>query len=101
LVPRRAAPSELYSPPGPFRWPAIIDACLVTFVIVRFGILAGASCVLFRLGTDWFPITANLNAFYFAASLIPITLLLALVWFGLHTSLGGRPLAGWTERESL
>ena len=84
------------SPGGPNRWGLILSAVLITSVVVRFGVLAMASQALFHLCTIWLPLTLDLGAFYITASLIPMTMLVGIVWFGLYTSLGGKPLAGWT-----
>ena len=56
---------------------------------------------LFFLSATCFPLTLDLNAFYFASSLIPIVLLLGLAWVALYITLGGKPLGGWTERGSM
>ena len=69
----------------------------LTIAVVRFGVLAAASMALFSLNIRWFPLTLDLNAFYVAASFVSMSALVGLVCFGLYTSLGGKPLAGWTE----
>ena len=78
----------------------VVQALLATLVVTRFGILAAVAYSLFFLTSIWFPLTLNPNAFYFASSLTAIVLLLALAWCALYTSLGGKPLGGWTERPS-
>jgi serine/threonine-protein kinase len=76
-------------------------AALVALVVTRYGILAMAANTLFVLTATWFPLTLDLNAFYFASSLIPIVLLLGLAWCALYITLGGKPLGGWTERGAI
>jgi serine/threonine-protein kinase len=78
----------------------VVQGLLATLVVTRFGILAAFAYTLFYLTSIWFPLTLNPNAFYFASSLTAIVLLLALAWCALYTSLGGKPLGGWTERPS-
>ena len=76
----------------------IAGAVLVALTVSRYGILAMAANTLFVLTATWFPLTLDLNAFYFASSFIPIVLLLGLAWCALYITLGGKPLGGWTER---
>ena len=82
-------------------WLGAIHAALLSTVVVRFGLLAMVATTIFFLGLDWLPLTLDLRAFYFASSIIPIVFLLTLGWYGVYTSLGGRPLAGWTESEAV
>ena len=81
-------------------WLVAVQAGLVSLVVVRWGLLAMMANTIFVLSLQWLPITLDLRAFYFAASIIPIAFLLTLGWYGVYTSLGGRPLAGWTESEA-
>ena len=53
------------------------------------------------LPSIWFPLTLDPNAFYFTSSMIVTALLLGLGWCALYTTLGGKPLGGWTERPSV
>ena len=85
------------APGGPQRGASAFSAALITIAVVRFGVLAAASMALFSLNIIWFPLTLDLNAFYVAASFVSMSALVGLVCFGLYTSLGGKPLAGWTE----
>ena len=87
------------SPGSPFV--IVPSGVLVALVATRYGILAMLSNTLFVLATTLFPLTLDLNAFYFASSLIPILLLLGLAWWALYIALGGKPLGGWTESGSL
>ena len=79
----------------------VVQALFATLVVTRFGILAAFAFTLFYLTCIWFPLTLNPNAFYLASSLTAIVLLLALAWCALYTSLGGKPLGGWTESPSI
>ena len=49
----------------------------------------------------WFPLTLDPNAFYITSSVIVTVLVLGLAWCALYTTLGGKPLGGWTESPSL
>ena len=79
----------------------IAGVALSAFAVTRYGILAMLANTLFFLSMTWFPLTLDLNAFYFASSLIPTVLLLTLAWCALHITLGGKPLGGWTERRAI
>ncbi len=46
----------------------IAGAVLVALTVSRYGILAMAANTLFVLTATWFPLTLDLNAFYFASS---------------------------------
>jgi hypothetical protein len=79
----------------------LVQALLATLVVTRFGILAAVAFTVFYLSLIWFPVTLDPNAFYMPSSLIVAVLLLGLAWCALYTSLGGRPLGGWTESPSV
>jgi hypothetical protein len=79
----------------------LVQALLATLVVTRFGVLAAVAYTLFFLSSIWFPLTLVPNAFYMPSSLIVAVLLLALGWCALYTSLGGKPLGGWTASPSL
>ena len=79
----------------------IAHGALVAFTVTRYGILAMLASTLFFLSMTWFPLTLDLNAFYFASSLIPVVLLLTLAWCALYITLAGKPLGGWTERGAI
>ena len=79
----------------------VVQALLATLVVTRFGILAAVAYTLFFLSSIWFPLTLDPNAFYITSSVIVSALLLGLGWCALYTSLGGKPLGGWTESPSL
>ena len=79
----------------------IAGGAIVAFTVTRYGILAMLANTLFVLSMTWFPLTLDLNAFYFASSLIPVVLLLTLAWCALYITLAGKPLGGWTERGAI
>jgi len=79
----------------------ITNSVLLALVVTRYGMLAVLANTLFFLSATYFPLTLDLNTFYFASSLIPIVLLLGLAWCALYITLGGKPLGGWTERGAI
>jgi hypothetical protein len=79
----------------------IAQGALVAFTVTRYGILAMLANTLFFLSMTWFPLTLDLNAFYFVSSLIPVVLLLTLAWCALYITLAGKPLGGWTARGAM
>lgn len=79
----------------------ITNSVLLALVVTRYGMLAVLANTLFFLSATYFPLTLDLNTFYFASSLIPIVLLLGLAWCALYITLGGKPLGGWTERRAI
>jgi uncharacterized membrane protein len=64
------------------------------FLLVRFGLLATAVAVLFKVVFVLFPVTTQLSAWYSGIGLTGLALLLGLTVYAFHTSLGGRPLFG-------
>ena len=78
----------------------LVQALLATMVVTRFGILPAFAYTLFYLSSIWFPLTLDPNAFYITSSVIVTALLLGLGWCALYTSLGRKPLGGWTESPS-
>ena len=80
-------------------WSVLVQALIATVVVTRFGILAAVAHTVFFLSLIWFPVTLDSNAFYMPSSLIVIVLMLGLGWCALYTSLGGKPLGGWTENQ--
>ena len=79
----------------------LLQALFATVVVTRFGILAAVAYTVSYLSLLWFPVTLDSNAFYMASSLIVTVLLLGLGWCALYTSLGRKPLGGWTENQSV
>jgi hypothetical protein len=79
----------------------LVQALVVTVVVTRFGILAAVAYTIFHLSLIWSPVTLDPNAFYMPSWLIVAALLLGLAWCALYTSLGGKPLGGWTESPSV
>jgi hypothetical protein len=79
----------------------VVQALLATLVVTRFGILAAVAYTLFFLSSIWFPLTLDPNAFYITSSVIVAALMLGLGWCALYTSLGGKPLGGWTDSPSV
>jgi Protein kinase domain/zinc-ribbon domain len=67
---------------------SITGACLVMFVFLRFGLLAGAA-LIFALNMSFtFPFTANTRAWYLGTALIGFALFAALVVWAFRVSRG-------------
>ena len=71
------------------QWPQVMLQCILIIVaLTRFGILVA----IIGLSVHWMlvgPISMNPNAFYFSNGFVSVGSILALVGFGLFTSLGG------------
>ena len=77
----------------PASWPFAAAALLVyVVVLVRFGVLAAASALLFRHLTAFFPFTTELSAWYATGFILDTLFLLAVALYAFRTSLGGQPL---------
>ena len=79
----------------------LVQALLATLVVTRYGVLAGVAYTLFFLSSIWFPLTLDAEAFYVTSSAVVTALLLGVGWWALYTTLGGKPLGGWTENPSV
>jgi serine/threonine-protein kinase len=62
------------------------------FVLLRFGMLALVFMEFFLLFFNFYPVTAELTAWYAGASAFAAALGVALILYGLKTSLAGQPL---------
>jgi serine/threonine-protein kinase len=72
---------------------------IATLVLVRFGVLALISAGTFLSLMQWYPVTADLSAWYSFATMFAMSACLALAGAGLYTTLGGKPFAGWKVIE--
>jgi len=71
----------------------------ILFVVVRYGLLAYTSYLLYAVIFTGFPSTTNLSAWYSGIGLVGLALLLGLAVYAFHTSLGGQPLFGRAALE--
>jgi serine/threonine-protein kinase len=71
--------------------------CMI-FTLLRFGLLALISFVLFGIIFSVYPIDA-LSGWYSGVGLTGLALLLALAFYSFYTSLGGRPMFGRASLE--
>ncbi|MBM3789468.1 MAG: hypothetical protein FJW35_03850 [Acidobacteria bacterium] len=62
------------------------------FVLMRFGLLAVTSGLMFAIPLYFFPITPQLSAWYSGIGLAGVILMLAFAAYAFRTSLGGRPM---------
>ncbi len=86
-------------PPG-YHGPALLSyvafqALLYVAIIVvlmRFGLLALVAAFLCSFWLRRFPITLDFSTWYAAGSILPMLAVMAVVGYGFHTALAGRPL---------
>jgi predicted Ser/Thr protein kinase len=74
---------------------AAVGACaatVVVFVLLRFGMLALVFMQFFALLFNFFPVTADLSAWYAGTSAFAAALGAALILYGFKTSLAGQPV---------
>ena len=77
----------------PVNWlSAAVTAGLSTFVLYRYGLLAGMFTLLFLHMQIRFPVTTNFSAWYATGFVIDIILLLILLIYAFRTSLAGQSL---------
>jgi hypothetical protein len=78
---------------APANWlSAAVTAGLGTFVLYRYGLLAGMFTLLFLHLQINFPVTTNFGAWYATGFVIALALLLLLLIYAFRTSLAGQPL---------
>src|SRR5205085_8913701 len=71
---------------------AMLNAALILFVLLRFGMLAAFFTQFFALTFFLFPMTTNFSVWYAGTAAIALAVSLALLLFGFRTSLAGQPL---------
>jgi hypothetical protein len=77
----------------------IVTGALMTFVLVRFGLLAMAITILVFSTTSRLPLSLDLSAWYAVNSNWTIVALVALFLFGFYASRAGQPLLGSVLNE--
>ena len=70
----------------------MLNAALILFVLLRFGMLAAFFTQFFALTFFLFPMTTNFSVWYAGTAAIALAVSLALLLFGFRTSLAGQPL---------
>jgi serine/threonine-protein kinase len=70
----------------------VAAACVTLFVLLRFGMLALVFMEFFLLFFSFYPVTTDFNAWYAGAAAFGAALAVALILYGLKTSLAGQPL---------
>ena len=70
----------------------VTAACLFLFVLLRFGMLALVFMEFFLLFFSFYPVTTDSAAWYAGPALFAAALGVALILYGLKTSLAGQPL---------
>ncbi len=79
-------------PGGPI--PKIVCASLVALIVVRLGVLATTSFYVAFFLLWQFPMTTDLSLWYAGRTIFAVALIAALGFYGLRTSLAGRPIFG-------
>ncbi len=67
-------------------------AAVTLFVLTRFGMLALVFMEFFLLFFSFYPVTTDFTAWYAGATVFSVVLAVALILYGLKTSLAGQPL---------
>lgn len=65
---------------------------IILFVLVRFGLVALASCFLFLFIFQFYPITSDFSVWYIEATVFVLGLTIGLAIYGFYISLAGQPL---------
>ena len=69
-----------------------LAACLWFLALFRFGVLTLTIASLFDYLLRGMPLTLDPSAWYLAAPLLSVALMLGLIAYGFHTSVAGQPL---------
>ena len=70
----------------------VMAAAVTLFVLTRFGMLALVFMEFFLLFFSFYPVTTDFTAWYAGATVFSVVLAVALILYGLKTSLAGQPL---------
>jgi serine/threonine-protein kinase len=73
---------------------ALVPAVVLTVVVLRLGVLAAVAFHATLFFCIAFPLTLDPSAWYAGTSFLALAVVVATGIYGLHTTLGGRPLAG-------
>lgn len=82
------------------RWLAVAaSTTALLLVYTRLGLLAAIACLFATYMLTDFPITADLDVWYWGNSLYALTVVAAMGAYGFYTSTTGQPLLGGTLRR--
>jgi eukaryotic-like serine/threonine-protein kinase len=70
----------------------VTAACVTLFVLLRFGMLALVFMEFFLLFFSFYPVTTDFTAWYAGTTIFGAALGVALIFYGLKSSLAGQPL---------
>ena len=78
-----------------------VFAVVITFILIRFGVMALMAAIFVWQVLLFFPLTTDLTTWYASSSLFAIASVLALTAYAGYTALAGRPLfqAGFLESD--
>jgi hypothetical protein len=78
---------------SPVSWPfSVAMMTLIVIAVTRFSLLVALVALVVQHLIVFFPVTAELSAWYATSFVLDVLVLLALTAFGFYTSLGGQPL---------
>lgn len=85
----------IYNYNPPISWIAsMLIATMMTVSLMRFGMLTFAAYLLF-LRLSWLaPLTTDVSAFYFNATVLSAVVIIGLAAYGFYTSIAGQPIFG-------
>ena len=73
---------------------ALLNALVLTTILVRFGVLAYGTCVLIKNVVLGFPVTLDFSRWYAGRSVLALSMVLALAIYGFRCALGKQPAFG-------
>ena len=76
-----------------------LSALLLTFLVVRVGLVAVASAQFVSTVLLFYPLTSNLDSWLAPLSLLALATIAAVLLYGAHTARAGRPLFGETALQ--
>lgn len=74
---------------------AAVIATIMTVPLVRFGMLAYIAYYVFMILSHTFPLTTDVSAWYFNATIFAAVVILGSASYGFYTSIAGQPVFQW------
>lgn len=69
---------------------SMITAAVITFVLMRFGLLSLVTLFVASYFTYSLPMTTNISAWYGTSTIFAVVIVVALASYGFYVSLGGQ-----------
>ncbi len=83
----------------PSRIVTFVSDALLLFVLIRFGLVSAIVCLVVSQIFQFFPMTFDASAWYSGYGFAALAIFAAVVFYALHTSLGGQPMFGRASLE--